>query len=72
MKQTIYAVIGVKEDQSIVSFGESAETQKPMCFMNPQLIEPFKSLAEQISMAAGEELVLAKFELTEVLERFKP
>lgn len=70
MKQTIYAVIGTGDDDTIVAMGDSFETQKPLVCQTEALLPHFISTAESISKRTGKEIVVAKFTLEKVLERF--
>lgn len=70
MKQTIYAALGTGDDESIISFGETPATQIPLVFTDPRLIEPAKNMIRKINASSKKEVVLVKFELSEVLERW--
>jgi hypothetical protein len=70
MKQTIYAAIGIEDDESIVAFGPSPEEMRPLCFMDEKLLPSALSAAKRFSEATGKQIVVGKFELQEVIERF--
>ncbi len=71
--KTVWVLFGDESvGDSIVSFGDTLDTQKPMVTADPRVAEIFLSLAQKIANETGRKMTLAKFTVRKDIELFVP
>lgn len=71
MKQTIWALIGIEEDDGILTLGDSPNELMPLVTMKEEFaITCFTKIGAEVAKVSGKQVVLGKFELEKVIERF--
>lgn len=67
----IYAVIGVREGEGIITIQGSDGTTCPLVTMDAEFIPRLQELAQKISNQTGSNIELVKYINKDVLQRFK-
>ena len=70
MRQTIYAAIGINDDEGIIAVGINVDHQIPLMCTEDSNLEAVKKMAYRVHKDTGKTVVVARFDMTEVLERY--
>lgn len=71
MRQTIYAAVGIEDDEGIICLGASPQSQiTPLLCMDEKTLEKVLKLAYAAHEKTGKTVIVARFDMTEVIERY--